>query len=40
MLLLVGSGAAAVLGGVGTLIVAALWMRIFPELRRLERLEG
>ena len=31
---------AAVLGGVGTLIVAALWMRLFPELRRLERLEG
>jgi MFS family permease len=37
---LLGAVPAAVLGGVGTLIVAALWMRIFPELRRLERLEG
>ena len=35
-----GAVPAAVLGGVGTLIVAALWMRIFPELRRLEKLEG
>ena len=27
-------------GGIGTLLVAALFMRVFPELRRLERLEG
>jgi MFS family permease len=37
---LLGAVPAAVLGGVGTLIVAALFMRLFPELRRLERLEG
>ena len=28
---------ATVLGGVGTLIVAVLWMRLFPGLRRLDR---
>jgi MFS family permease len=37
---LLGAVPAAVLGGVGTLVVAALWMKLFPELRRLERLEG
>ncbi|MFC7474327.1 MFS transporter [Dankookia sp. GCM10030260] len=37
---LLGAVPAAVLGGVGTLVVAALWMRLFPELRKLERLEG
>lgn len=37
---LLGVVPAAVLGGVGTLLVAALWMRLFPDLRRLERLEG
>jgi len=37
---LFGAVPAAVLGGVGTLIIAALWMRLFPELRRLERLDG
>jgi MFS family permease len=37
---LLGAVPAAVLGGVGTLLVAALFMRLFPELRRLERLEG
>ena len=31
---------AAILGGLGTLAIAVLWMRWFPELRRLERLEG
>jgi MFS family permease len=30
---------AVVLGGVGTLIVAALWLRLFPDLRRVDRLE-
>lgn len=29
---------AVVLGGVGTLVVAALWMRLFPELARRDRL--
>jgi len=30
---------AAVLGGVGTVFVALLWMKLFPALRRLERME-
>ena len=36
---LVGTVPAAVLGGLGTIAVALLWMRIFPELRNVERLE-
>jgi hypothetical protein len=28
---------ATVLGGVGTLVVAGLWMRFFPALRRFDR---
>jgi MFS family permease len=30
---------AVVLGGIGTLFVVALWMRLFPPLRRVDRLE-
>jgi MFS family permease len=30
---------AAVIGGLGTLVVALLWMRLFPALRNVERLE-
>jgi hypothetical protein len=30
---------AAVLGGVGTVVVALLWMKLFPGLRDVERLE-
>jgi hypothetical protein len=30
---------AAVLGGIGTIAVALLWMRLFPTLRKVERLE-
>jgi MFS family permease len=37
---LVGAMPAAVIGGVGTVAVALLWMRLFPELRRVERLEA
>jgi MFS family permease len=33
-----GAVAAVVLGGVGTLAVVALWAKLFPELRRLDRL--
>jgi hypothetical protein len=33
-----GTVAAVVLGGAGTLVVAALWMRLFPQLRRTDRL--
>ncbi len=36
---LFGAMPAAVLGGLGTIAVALLWMRLFPALRRVERLE-
>ncbi|MGJ4950693.1 MFS transporter [Bradyrhizobium sp. HKCCYLS20291] len=36
---LFGAMPAAVLGGVGTIAIALLWMRLFPELRKVERLE-
>jgi hypothetical protein len=34
-----GTVRAAVVGGVGTIAVALLWMLLFPSLRRVERLE-
>jgi MFS family permease len=36
---LIGAAPAALLGGVGTVAVALLWMKLFPALRQLERLE-
>jgi hypothetical protein len=33
-----GAVPAVVFGGVGTLIVVALWSRIFPQLRKMDRL--
>lgn len=36
----IGPVGAAVFGGVGTLVVTALWARMFPELRRADRLDG
>jgi len=36
---LIGPVAAVVLGGVGTVAVALIWMRIFPALRDIDRLE-
>ncbi|SDR84578.1 MFS transporter [Bradyrhizobium canariense] len=36
---LLGAMPAAVLGGVGTVAVALLWMKLFPSLRNVERLE-
>jgi hypothetical protein len=36
---LLGAVPAVLLGGLGTVAVAALWMFIFPELRRLGRFE-
>ncbi|MFT3973681.1 MAG: MFS transporter [Amaricoccus sp.] len=36
---LFGTVPAAVIGGVGTVLVALLWMRVFPSLRKVERLE-
>jgi hypothetical protein len=37
---LVGTVPAVVLGGIGTIVVAALWMRLFPELASLRRLDA
>jgi len=37
---LIGTVPAVVLGGVGTVAVAALWFRWFPELRRARHLDG
>jgi hypothetical protein len=37
---LLGTVPAVVLGGIGTVAVALLWMKIFPSLRRVERLDG
>jgi hypothetical protein len=36
---LMGAVPAAVLGGVGSVVVALLWMKLFPTLRNVERLE-
>jgi hypothetical protein len=36
---LMGPVPAAVLGGVGSVLVALLWMKLFPTLRHVERLE-
>jgi hypothetical protein len=30
---------AVIVGGIGTIVVALLWMRLFPTLRKVERLE-
>jgi MFS family permease len=37
---LLGVVPAALLGGIGTVLVALLWMKLFPALRRVERLEN
>jgi MFS family permease len=37
---LMGAVPAVVLGGVGTLAVAGLWMLLFPNLRRLDRIDS
>jgi MFS family permease len=36
---LLGTMPAVLLGGLGTILVALLWMKLFPTLRRVERLE-
>ena len=36
---LLGTAPAAALGGVGTIVVALLWMKLFPALRHVERME-
>ena len=33
-----GTVPAVVLGGIGTLLVVAVWMRLFPSLRKIDRL--
>jgi hypothetical protein len=33
-----GAVPAVVIGGIGTLAVVAVWMRLFPKLRRIDRL--
>jgi predicted MFS family arabinose efflux permease len=37
---LLGAVPAVVVGGIGTIAVALLWMKLFPTLRRVERLDG
>ena len=37
---LIGAVPAVVVGGIGTIAVAALWYRWFPELRRARHLDG
>ncbi len=34
-----GTVRAVVVGGAGTLVVVALWMALFPSLRRVDRLD-
>jgi hypothetical protein len=36
---LFGAMPAAIIGGVGTILVALLWMKLFPSLRGVDRLE-
>jgi MFS family permease len=36
----VGAMPAALIGGLGTILIALLWMKLFPTLRDVERLEG
>jgi MFS family permease len=36
----VGAMPAALIGGIGTILIALLWMRLFPTLRDVERLEA
>lgn len=37
---LFGSVPAVVIGGLGSLVVMALWMRLFPQLTQRDRLQG
>jgi hypothetical protein len=36
---LLGAGPAVVAGGIATIVVAALWTRLFPALARVDRLD-
>jgi len=35
-----GAVPAVLIGGVGTLVIVAVWMRLFPDLARVDRLEA
>ena len=35
-----GAVPAALIGGIGTLLIVVIWMRLFPQLVRIERLES
>ena len=37
---LIGAVPAVLVGGIGTLVIAAMWTKLFPELWRADRLEG
>lgn len=37
---LIGAVPAVLIGGAGTMVIAALWARLFPDLRRIRSLEG
>ena len=37
---LFGTVPAAVIGGIGTITIALIWMRLFPELRKIDSFEG
>jgi predicted MFS family arabinose efflux permease len=37
---LLGAMPAVLIGGIGSVVIALLWMKLFPTLRDLERLEG
>jgi MFS family permease len=34
-----GTVPAVVVGGIGTIVIALLWMRVFPDLRRIDRMD-
>ena len=35
----IGAVPAVLIGGIGTLLIVVLWMRLFPQLARVDRLE-
>jgi len=36
----IGTIPAVLVGGIGTLLIVALWSRLFPDLARVDRLEA
>jgi hypothetical protein len=34
-----GTVPAVVIGGIGTLLIVGMWMRLFPQLRKVDRLQ-